>query len=374
MIIPRATPEQIQAVFNLIDPDRLDKSDTTMLTIAVNGSALFASDYQGDGGLVGYRDHEWKNRAVPRADGPAANVVKSLLDYNYLNLDKRPTVKVSIYTPAGDATLPRLHTSLLHNGFENDIENDHLNFHQISEGDDEEDYERNLAALAEAIHESDVDFAITSKLALAERLNLLGTGACVLLDPGFVPPYDPLDTRWYATDGDGALWSDHFEKEFQRIHGEAGGDLVLAKRRYYDYVVENAGSPMAVGPAYRFFHKLTKMKQALRRNPNLKDFLKTKLVTTRDLRGALPFQAFAEAFDLHFNRRHYVTGSLKNRWLKGAILFSEDDTTHLERTLKMPDNQRPKTHAYLPYGVKHEMRKKGQKVISEAQHVAPKSE
>lgn len=366
MIIPRATPAQIQATFNPIDPDKLDGSDSPILNIGVSASALLASDYNGEGGLAGYLQHMRDNRDVPQEDGMAANLVKSFLDCNYINPNKRAVVKVGVYTLMSDETLPRLHTSFKRSGYEDDIGNGYFNFHQIDEGGDPK---RSIETLAKAIHDAEIDFFVASHIEVAEHLNLMGIGACVLMNPGTVTPYDPLETRWYATDGDGALWSDHFESVFQRIYQEVGGDLEATIRKYYDYVVETAENPMAVGPAFKLFQKLSQIKSALRHDPDLKDILKTKLVTTRDFRGALPFQAFAEAFKLHFNLRNFVSGSPKNSWLKGAILFAEDDTTHLERTLKMSDNERPKTHAYLPHGIKHEMRKKGQAVISEAQHL-----
>jgi hypothetical protein len=79
---------------------------------------------------------------------------------------------------------------------------------------------------------------------------------------------------------------------FQKIYQEAGGDLQATIRKYYNYVLETAKTPMAVGPATKFFQKLSRIKSVLRHNPDLKDILKTKLVTTRDFRGALPYPAF----------------------------------------------------------------------------------
>lgn len=375
----RATPAQLQSVFPMANANRLadlpgrpGRRSGNVLNIGVSATVLFDHGYTGPADLDAFRQFMVDQRDVPMRLKPTGEWIAGLLDCNYLTAGAVPLVTLHLATMLGDAATERLIVSLLHYGFEQDLLNDFIATSQYTAS---EDYAHNLRFAVSRLAHADLDFFFAGKESMAVALNQKGVGAGVLLDhpdPDTLPAWDPLQPRLYATDGDGAGWSDHYEKRFQEIfaqqrsvHTTVDEALVAAKRVYYEYLMQERGESMVAGPVTALFRGLSTIAGLFDETDDQPLPLYNMLVTTRELRGAIAMEMFLAQHGVTFHGRDYRSGQSKNLVLGGVLAMFEDDPKHLQRTFDMPAAERPRGLVHVPHGIKFEMTQAGQEVVSD---------
>lgn len=339
------------------------------LRIGASASLLFDHGYKGPPDLKKFDAHMFAHKSEPMPLKPGAAIVTSLLDLNYLTEKLLPLVVLEIHTHMGDdACTERLIRSLSEYGFDEHINNDFIPFSEYEPLDPDDN-----SALVQNVLHAGLDFFFASSEDVAVKLNLAGTGAGIFYPNPGITPFEPLMPRDYLEDGDGICWSDHFEREFQRIYREeslSGREpaavLLAAKERWYSYVFSDEGRQMMTpGPLMPFFQGLSRLAGIFDPEPGKPNPLSLGLVTTRDIRGGIAVAQFLAKHGVHLDTRSFMSGNSKNSRLIGATAFFEDDPKHLERALELNGSERPKAMVLVPLGIKFEMMRSGQSPVSD---------
>lgn len=359
---PMANPQKLTGALQALPSGRKQ-----FLRIGASASVLFEHGYKGPPNLEAFRAYMLEHKNEPMPLKPGAEIITSLLDLNYLTEETLPLVTLEIHTRMGDACTERLIHSLKACGFEAHINNDFIPVTQYAPRDPNDS-----SALVQNVLNAGLDFFFASSEDVAVQLNLAGMGAGIFYPNPDITPFEPLKQRVYLTDGDGAFWSDHFEREFQRIYqGESGPGkdpaavLLAAKNKWYDYVSHEGRHKMNPGPIMALFQGLSRLAGIFDAEHDKPNPLALGLVTTRDHRGGIAVADFLAACGVHLDIRNYMSGNPKNPRLIGSTAFFEDDPKHLERALVLPGSQRPKGMIVVPHGIKHEMMSAGQPPVSD---------
>lgn len=359
-VFPMANPQKLMAARQALGRPQF-------LRIGASASALFEHGYKGPPNLEAFRAYMLEHKNDPMPLKPGAEIITSLLDLNYLTEQVSPLVTLEIHTRMGDACTERLIHSLEACGFNAHINNDFIPVTQYVPRDPHDN-----SALVQNVLNAGLDFFFASSEDVAVQLNLAGMGAGIFFPNPDITPFEPLKQRVYLTDGDGAFWSDHFERKFQEIYQEelaSGKDaakvLLAAKNKWYDYVFSAGRQRMTPGPIMALFQGLSRLAGIFDAEDGKPNPLVLGLVTTRDQRGGIAVADFLSACGVHLDMRSYMSGNPKNPRLIGATAFFEDDPKHLERALVLPGSQRPKGMIVVPHGIKHEMMRAGQAPVSD---------
>lgn len=374
------TAASLRSVFPMVNEARLAGVKKTLgkrplLKIGASATALFdhGFDFRGVKDLDAFRAYMRAHENEPMPLRLGSEVITSLLDLNYLSKDHQPLVILEIHTRMGDDCTERLIHSLKACGFEAHINNDFIPVSQYTPRDPED-----TSTLVQHVLRSGLDFFFSSSEDIAAKLNLAGVGAGLFYPNPDVTPFNPLKQRQYLTDGDGAFWSDHFEREFQRVYAEekaAGGNpseiIVRAKEKWYAYVEGQGRNNMSAGPVMALFQGLSRLAGLFDQEEGKINPLLLGLVTTRDQRGGIAVADFLSSFGVHLDEKHYMSGNPKNPRLIDALAFFEDDPKHLERAVKeLTPDKRPKGLIWVPHGVKYEKMRSGQEVVSDGEGTA----
>lgn len=385
----RPNPATLQNRFPLVNGERmaaLPKKEAhrhpTVLNIGMSATSLFDHGYRSKEGasldddevLNDFHAHMERHKDVPMPIRPEASVALSLLDANYLALDAmgnpEPLVILHLFTRLSGPSYERLINSYKAAGmFDTDFAND---FVPVSKFTDRLGKYADFEEMVRAALNLGIDFFFASSIELAEMMNVAGIGAGILMSNPGTEHYNALDTRYYCFDGDGVLFSDYFERFFQEVYEECGGDINKAKARYYDFVLQTKEEHMQPGPSLA-------LAQGISRLADLFDspqdgqvaFMKNGLITTRDDRGSIAFPMFFGLHGVRFDQTHLVSGNIKNPYAAGAIAMIEDGEGHLERMVTlMGADIRPPSLVLIPFGEKHERKKAGKAVIADGRGTA----